>query len=341
MQFASEIPLNQKILAALKEVSEQKVKDVTIQEYTPLKDGDKEKHQFAFFVKPEVTTVADGVLTGPALDMMTNMLEAAGVEFGAIRILSGSYLDEKDIMVQHYGVISNISKNGTASKNFTADANKKLQEKFADELAAGVVPQGAHQFIAENPAFNAESLLTLNDNLGTTRLAGGTYMMKMNFMGATKLILNPFHPYQLVPYTTPGHAIIVFECKSTMSWEDLRNNLCGVTKPEKAASGSIRSALLSKYEEFKMASCDQGTNGCHMSAGPIEAMVELRRFFDLKTEETCFGALLATKCSAEQIESFADNVDVVSEGKEISSWDLTEEVDAAKSLELLAASTSA
>lgn len=335
-QFESKVALNQKILTALKEVSEKKVEDVTVQEYSPLKEGDKAKHQFAFFVKPEVTTVEGA---GPALDMMAAALEAAGVEFGAIRVLSGQYLDKKDIMVQHYGVISNISKNGVSA--ITADAKKNLDTKFADELAAGVTVQGAHQFLAENPAFNAESLITLNDNLGTTRLAGGTYLMKMKFFGSTKLVLNPFHPLQLVPYTTPGNAIIVFECKSTMSWEDLRNNLCGVTKPEKAAAGSLRASLLARYQEFKMDSCDQGTNGCHMSAGPIEAMVELRRFFDITTAETCFGALLADNCSAEQIESFGDNVDLVSDGKTISAWDLTEEVCAAKSAELLAAATTA
>jgi len=49
-----------------------------------------------------------------------------------------------------------------------------------------------------------------------------------------------------VPYTTKGHSIVLFEARSTKSWEDLRQKLTGTTDPKEATEGSIRNLFLKK-----------------------------------------------------------------------------------------------
>jgi len=237
-------------------------------------------------------------------------------------------------MVQHYGVIANISKNGESV--ISSSAKQALGEKFADFPGAEVL--GGHQFLTRFPDINAYSLSVLNDNLGTTRLAGGTYAMKIKVFGKPFIVLNPFHAYQLVPYTTPGHAIVLFEVTSPTAWATLRTNVCGTTDPKDAPEGSIRRTYLNQKSDIGLKEVDKSANGVHMSAGPLEAMVELARFFNVKNSETAFGAALKAKgLSDDQINALAGNPLVETDGKKVSAFDATEEKDAAKAAEILAA----
>jgi len=175
--------------------------------------------------------------------------------------------------------------------------------------------------------------------LGTTRLGGGTYAFKLQVLGTNYIVLNPFHPYQLVPYTTPGHAIIVLEGKSTIPWQDLRNLVCGVTDPTAAAKGSIRQILLEKKDQYGLSDVNKSTNGCHMSAGPLEALVELKRFFEIKDNNiTHFGHQLSEHgVTPEKAIHVATNPDLTINNKNISAFDATEELDSEAAAAKLAA----
>jgi nucleoside diphosphate kinase len=299
-------------------------------------------HQFLFFLKPEATANYAGVKVDAVVELALKTLADFGVEVGSVRVLSGDYLDKHNLMGQHYGVISAISREGASV--ISEQAKKNLDEKFKADIEAGAPVLGGHQFLAKEPGFNAFSLSVLNDNLGTTRLAGGTYAMKIKVLGKPVIILNPFHAYQLVPYTTKGHSIILFEARSTKSWEDLRQKLTGTTDPKDAAEGSIRNLFLKNKAELGLGDVDKGTNGVHASAGPLEGMVELQRFFSdheasttLSYDQTAFGKLLISKgLSLEQVQKLAGNPDLDQEGKKVSAFDATEEKDAAESATILA-----
>jgi hypothetical protein len=247
-------------------------------------------------------------------------------------------------MTEHYGVISRISKEGISA--ITAEAKAKLDELFKDDLAAGAKVLGAHQFLAETAGYvgthhikpSPETLSALNTAQGSTRLAGGTYLLKHVFAGTTYLLLNIFHPSQLVPYTSAGRGLIVFEGRSDLPWEKLRTEVCGATDPTKAVEGSIRNVLLSKRTELGLAVVNMSNNGCHMSAGPLEALVELRRFFgeECAMAATRFGAaLLAAGVKEEEIVRWGTNGLVESDGKQVPAYDLTEEKDLEESVALL------
>jgi nucleoside diphosphate kinase len=331
------------VVKAFQDVAEKKVDHSWVKPYSPNKDTEG-VHQFLFFLKPEATAAYDGVKVREVLDLATKTLSSAGVEFGAIRVLGGDYLEKHSLMVEHYGVISKISKEGVSA--ISDQAKEKLNTDFKDLLGAGAEVLGGHQFLNQQPQFNAFSLLVLNDNLGTKRLAGGTYAMQIKVLGKPYILLNPFHAYQLVPYTTSGHAIIAFEGLSKLPWADLRQKVCGATDPKAAEAGSIRNLFLQNREALGLGDVDKGTNGVHMSAGPLEGMVELQRFFTdheastqkISFDNLAFGSLLLhTGVKPERVAELAQNIDLSLEGKNVSSFDATEEKDAVESAKLLAA----
>lgn len=298
-------------------------------------------HQFVLFLKPEVTAVHEGVDVQAVLKLILERLTAFEASVHAIRVLPASYLAKHSILDQHYGVINAISKQGESA---LADAaREKLHEVFADEIEQGALILGGHQFLTEQPEFSALALSTLNDNLGTTKLGGGSYCMKVNVLGQVYLLLNPFHAYQLVPFTTPGRAIIVLEGRSNQEWEVLRSELTGATNPEKAKAGSIRAELLARMDELNLKAVNQGNNGVHLSAGPLEGMVELQRFFSdheagepLNWTDTLFGRQLAEAgIGQDRIAKLADNISLDVEGQSVPAFDLTEEVNASDALKSL------
>jgi len=263
------------------------------------------------------------------------------VTVGAIRILGGPYLEKKSIMTQHYGVIAKISREGLPA--ISEASAQALKAKFGDEIsnwspeyyASHVI--GGHQFLLRFPDLNAFSLLALADNIPTVRLGPGTYANKIKIRGETFIVLNGFHAYQVVPYNTRGNAIIVLECLSEVSWADLRGKLAGPTDPTTAPEGSIRNLLLKSKEKFGLDSVDRGSNGVHMSAGPLEGMVELRRFFSdhdlLEYTDLAFGGLLDHKGG--NIAKLSQNPDVDFNGKRESVFDVTEEKDAQEAADIL------
>jgi len=336
--------LQAKIMKAIHDVTgnETKTNDVWVTKYK-FDDKHKSKHQFLFFLKPECTASYDGAKVESIVSLALHTLKENKIDVGAVRVMGGPYFEKTGIMEEHYGVICNISKHGVSA--ITDDAKKVMEEKFKDELAAGIKVVGAHEFLKTQKPHEITpfALRAINDNLGTTRLAGGTYVLKFNLMGQTQLVLNAFHPYQLVPFTAKGHSVVAFECFSDVSWADLRNKVCGATDPKKAAEGSFRNLLLTKKTELGLVSVDTSNNGCHMSAGPLEAMIELRRFMSegekskIALDHTHFGANLHDLgASAAEIEAFAKNPQVaVGDGKTKTAFDATEEVNSDKAAKLL------
>eukprot|EP00997_Jenningsia_sp_PLL12_P005896 NODE_2437_length_925_cov_181.130137_g2005_i0.p1 GENE.NODE_2437_length_925_cov_181.130137_g2005_i0~~NODE_2437_length_925_cov_181.130137_g2005_i0.p1 ORF type:complete len:208 (-),score=81.64 NODE_2437_length_925_cov_181.130137_g2005_i0:302-865(-) len=178
---------------------------------------------------------------------------------------------------------------------------------------------------------------------GGRKLGGGTYALPMQVQGkGTHIVLNAFHPMQLQPFTTPGRGIIAMEGLSDRSWMDLRQKICGATNPFKAQEGSVRATLLKEKEALRLPEVDMAHNCVHMSAGPVEGMVEVLRFFHSKDHPlslhmTGLGQMLYNAgMQATKIAQLTSNPDMVTTGgKRVSAFDLTEEVDAKNCLALL------
>ena len=130
---------------------------------------------------------------------------------------------------------------------------------------------------------------------------------------------------------------------SDLSWTDARNKLIGSTNPAKAETSSIRRNLLDNCETFGLAEVSQGVNGVHLSAGPVEGLVELVRynsnFADTSAVKTiadfAFGKMLLNNFSEAQIATILANANINYEGKTISIFDLTEEKNSDEAIALL------
>eukprot|EP01124_Arcella_intermedia_P020203 TRINITY_DN27701_c0_g1_i1.p1 TRINITY_DN27701_c0_g1~~TRINITY_DN27701_c0_g1_i1.p1 ORF type:complete len:351 (-),score=52.88 TRINITY_DN27701_c0_g1_i1:103-1155(-) len=318
-----------------------------IQPYQGTKN-DPSAHHFVFFLKPEATNVKAGVKVDVCLKEAITALEKGvsgkPVIIGGIRVLGGPYLDQNSIMVQHYGVIAKISKEGESA--ISEDARKVLKTTYAEDIKSWSPEYyqshvlGGHQFLQKYPEFNAFSLLALNDNLTITRLGPGTYSIKVKVRGELFIVLNSFHPYQVVPYNSAGNAIIVFECSSTASFQDLRTNLAGPTDPTSAPSGSIRRTFLEKKDACGLATVDRGSNCIHMSAGPLEGMIELQRFFSegsnlIDFDQTTFGQQLSKGgLSKDNVLQLSKNPQTTLEGVTKSAFDLTEEKNSDEAVQI-------
>lgn len=301
-----------------------------VQSYTP--PAEPGIHQFVLFLKPEVTLRRQGALPG-VLELTLDALKSFDVEVGAVRILRGDYLAGHRIMDQHYGVLNAISKSGRSA--ISPSAEIRLTELYADELAQGAEVLGGHQFLEQQPEFSALALSTFSDNLGGSKLGGGTYAFPLTVKGARYILLNAFHAYQLEPYCKPENAIVVMDCRSPRAWADLRQKLAGATDPLKALEGSLRNRLLRNQQSLGLADVSQGSNGIHLSAGPLEGMVELKRFLSdpdsdeiLDWRDLNFARILQARgLSAQQIDALAANPLLPTEEGQESAFDLTEEMN--------------
>jgi hypothetical protein len=290
------------------------------------------------FLKPEALARREGVRVEAVLELAFSALRAHAVKTGAIRVLNGPYLDRYHIMEAHYGVINRVSRLGEAA--VSAPTRKKLVVE-----CQGVEHRilGAHQFLEKFPDVSPFALNILGDTVGTKKIASGKYFIVAAVNGERIVVLNPFHPYQLLQYTPPGHTIVVFECWTDTGWQALRQEMTGATDPTRAAAGSIRKTLLDKKRHFGLREVRTATNGVHCSAGPLEAMAEYARFFSdhankvtIRLSETPFGRLLSSRgINDKGIEKLSKNPLLGKAGKADYAFNLTEEKDADESADLL------
>jgi nucleoside diphosphate kinase len=231
------------------------------------------RNHFVLFMKPELLAVGAGARLGPIFDLVRASLEKYGVETGAVRALNGPYLARHKIMEEHYGVINRASRLGRAA------LSPPTRQKLDSECPGIKNILGAHQFIERYPDVSAFALNIIVDTLGSKKIAGGKYYSVLNVEGERIIVLNAFHPQQLLHYTSRGQMLVVFECWSDTDWHVLRHEMTGATDPARAQEGSIRRTLREKSRELGLAEVTTATNGVHCSAGPLEALLEYFRFF--------------------------------------------------------------
>jgi hypothetical protein len=286
--------LKRDIIRAVTELSTSK--QAANQWIVPLgeREPDKRNH-FVLFMKPELLAIRDGAKLSPILDVIGAALRQYGVETGAVRAVNGPYLARHKIMEEHYGVINRASRLGRAA--LSAPTLQKLEAETPGIKSI----LGAHQFLDHYPDVSAFAL--------------DKYYSVLNVQGERVVVLNAFHPQQLLHYTQPGQQIVAFECWSDTDWEVLRTQMTGVTDPSRAVEGSIRRTLRERCRELGLHEVTTATNGVHCSAGPFEAMLEFCRFFSnhggktlIRTGDTPFGQMLQARgLKAKDIAALAKN----------------------------------
>ncbi|MFD0752106.1 hypothetical protein ACFQZS_18270 [Mucilaginibacter calamicampi] len=297
------------------------------------------KNEFLFFVKPEITVKNDNIKLEEILKLVFAKIDEFGFAVHDVKVLTAKYLDQFNIIAQHYGVINQIASNAVA--NMSEGAKEKFQELYGKSVNEAQV-LGGLEFLAKYTEFTATSLDYLCQNLGSKKLAGGTYVVEVKLDDETVYLINGFHGRQLKQFTDKGKSIIVMSLSTDTDWSNARSNFIGATDPTKANAGSLRKAFLDNKDRLGLPDVSQGANGVHLSAGPIEALVELQRYnSNFSTGEAkaftdfSFGKQLNEAFTADVVTAIVKNSNVDVDGKSTSVFDLTEEKNSSEALELL------
>jgi hypothetical protein len=297
------------------------------------------RHEFLFFIKPEITLKDEHISLDRILTMLLDNIEKFDLHIRDIRILGAEYLDQHNIIAKHYGVINALSRK--PMEHMTSEAHEKFRSSFGQEPADASI-LGSIEFLEHFPSFNPVSLDELWQQSQGIKLSGGAYCARVTIDGETLFLVNGFHPRQLEHFTAKGRSIVAFALTGNLDWKAARNAFIGKTNPADAATGSLRNELLTNREWFGLESVSASRNGFHLSAGPVEGLVELQRYcsdFEIgnlkEISDFTFGRQLAEHFNHEQISRIVQNVTVNHKGQRISIFDLTEEQNSDAAISLM------
>lgn len=298
------------------------------------------KNQFLMFIKPEIMLDDAKLKTKEMVNLVFDKIKEFGLTIHNIKASSAKYLDEHNIIAQHYGVINKIANDAKGS--LSQGAKEKFKELYGKDIN-DVKLMGGSEFLKAYPEFTPYTADILWQAKTSKKLAGGTYIEDIKMDDETIYLVNGFHPRQLHHFTQSGRAIIVLTLSGDTSWEKIRENLIGNTFPEKADKGSIRGTFLARKVEFGLPEVTIANNGVHLSAGPIEGLIELIRYnsdFSDKSKiksakDFAFGQQLHQNFDDATVEKILSNVNVDVDGKSVSVFDLTEVKDADEAITLL------
>jgi hypothetical protein len=295
-----------------------------------------DRNEFVIFSKPELGRLSPELL-GVVWDLLAGALKDYAVTVHTIKILTGPELERSGAMQRHYGVINQISRLGRPA--LTEAAASMLVERYPDLETSTVL--GGHQFLQRYPEISPYALAMLFANAEVNRLGPGTYAATVRMDGEPVVILNGFHPRQLSFFTAEDTACAFLHGSSATDWEALRSDLIGATDPAQAKPSSLRGTLYADPGQYGLASVSSNFNGVHMSAGPLEGLGELDRFFgDIRPlSEWAFArALAAAGAGGGEIDGYLENPVLEADGRHGTAFDLTEGRNAPEAAALLAGS---
>lgn len=308
--------------------------------YTNNQLADKE-NEFLFFLKPEITLASPTIRLDAILEMVFEKIKSFGLFIGNVNIIGAEYLDEYKIMSQHYGVINQRAIDASRVQAFIGEPERASFYKSFNENVDDVSFIGGIDLLSKNPSLTPNLLETLwEQSKPQEKLAPGTYCRKL-YIGENKYyVINGFHPNQLLHFTANGRSIVTMSLSGDLAWETARNGFVGATNPEKAQEGSLRRLLLENIASFGLSTVSQGLNGIHLSAGPVEGLVELVRFnsdFSIPEKikhysDFAFGKKLAKVFDGDAIEAILANKQITVNAKASSVFDLTEEANSSQAI---------
>jgi len=304
-------------------------------------DQSSAKNNFVLFIKPELTCVHKTLKYPEIFTMIMDRIQKFNFKIHEIKLLTASYLKQYNITGQHYGVINKVCKN--AKKELSESGKVVFKEKYGVSVEEAHVV-GGFEFLEEHPYFNPLSLDVLWQDLEITKLGSGVYSDMVTIDFEKIYLINGFHPKQILHFEDKGRSIVVLNVSADIDWKSARNEFLGATNPNKALTNTIRHDLLLRSKEFGIPEISYAKNGVHLSAGPIEGLVELVRFGSdfsdsnkIKTyADYPLGVELMNHFNSKQINDILDNCIVKTpDGKNMSVFDLTEEKNTDETITLL------
>lgn len=293
---------------------------------------DKKGNEFLVILKPEVFSHITNDQTSDVISIIFERFKQFGLQLDNVRMLNSSFLSENNTIANHYGIINAIAKD--VKSNITTEAINKFSEIYNKEFGK-VKVFGALELLKSQENIDEKILADLWKECTIQRLAGGIYCGEVIFNNETLYILNGFHPPQLAHFIEKGRIIVTMNVSGETDWQKARQDLIGNTYPEKAEKGTIRRDLFDKYGKMGFEDVSYVINSIHLSAGPLEGLIELMRFNNSEMNSYLFGQQLRDSFDKDIYEKILSNPIVNYNGAEISLFDLTEEKNSDVSIEIL------
>jgi hypothetical protein len=242
-------------------------------------------------------------------------------------------------MLGHYALLHRLNESACVR------LDRRMRERFraafeVDPVSATLL--GGAEFLRRFPNVSPSALELIWENLAQHRLGGGVSCASLQIGDARIFLVNGFTPALMCSYTHPQSAIVVFALSGSLSWKDARSRFVGAPDPARAQPGSVRHELLAHRKTLRLPDVRLGANGAHLSAGPVEALLELRRFREAVLPESApgarefqFGRRLARLFSEQEVSALLANPVVALGPSEQSVFAWTEEQDEERALELL------
>jgi len=254
----------------------------------PVKIGETKKlNELVFFIKPEILDTEDDEKILNSFLLIQEKFYDFNVKIDGVAIIPGVVLEEYGIMNRHYGFINQLSRK--ASSIVGAESQERIFNILDIEDRGKFKILGGHEFLA---AFDADvdKLSDIWFAQTANKLRSGFYFIADTFNEQPIILVNGFHPSQLLHFTQEEHSILLVLIHTDSDWYDLKFDMVGDTFPENAKPDSIRGRLYAHPERFGQAEVGINTNGVHLSAGPFEAAYEVANFFgpliNLEPEKT-------------------------------------------------------
>lgn len=293
------------------------------------------ENEFLLILKPEIFAFTSKSQIQNIIDLVLIKLYQYDFKVTNARLINSYFLKQHKVMDQHYGIINAAARK--LSSSITEEAIRTFEHIYNCDFAS-VQAFGAIELLEQN-RIDEETLSNKWKDCEIKRLAGGIYCGKVQLNGNDLFIINGFHPPQLNHFIAEGRMIVTMNIQSNTDWEIARQEMTGNTYPEKASPNSIRGYLFQKYNKYGFDHVSYVLNSIHLSAGPLEGLIELQRFNsnydtgDIKHfSDFNFGNRICQNFTTTEIDQLIANPTVNLQGKQVSLFDLTEEKNSSETL---------
>jgi hypothetical protein len=224
-------------------------------------------NEWCFFFKPSITAPVSRPGLENAVRLALDLFEHHGMAVIEAHAISPGHMAAHDLALRNYRELVELA---MGASTLAADGPVLAAAPDVDRVLGG---------------YEALTKLELDlpelDQLWYSagryhRLGRAVIAAVVPVDGERILMVNGFIPGQVETYGQPGTVTVVLRLASDLGWAAARHHVLGATDPADAVPGSFRHELLVRRAEIGLPRVDFNWNGAHLSAGPLEAVYELR-----------------------------------------------------------------
>jgi hypothetical protein len=236
----------------------------------------KGTNQFCLFLKPGAT--APAVDLRALFSLVMRSLAALDMTLEDVMIVPGPVIRDYGVIVNHYRALNILATKGRSA--FSEVMLDRFHDLFGADASEAAI-QGGFEILQSTPRLTPTSLEALWDSNQQFRLAAAAFCAKVDVGDGAHYVVNGFVPRLMEKYELDDSLVVAFCIRGLIDWKTARNQLLGSPDPQSAARGSLRRELYRLRHSLRIPDIRLGWNGAHLSAGPVEALVELRRFYQI------------------------------------------------------------